>query len=133
MLFPSAYAVTFGFPASSATTATAAGNPFIPVAGGRALASALGTLACVYLGYDRAVGVLFVCGGVVGLVDGWSVVKFGGGEAEAEAGKASETESETESEKRERRAEVLSAAWGHWGVVGFAVGVGAWMVVNCTN
>lgn len=77
------------------------------------MASALGTLACAYLGYNKAVGVMFVAGGMVGLVDGLSVVRY--------------------SSQNDDKREIMQAAWGHWGVVGFAVGVGAWMIINCTN
>jgi hypothetical protein len=103
IIYPSAYSITFGFSPSSPTTKSADTNPFILVAGGRAVASALGTLACVYLGYNEAVGMMLMVGGVVEVVDGLSVVKYS---------------------SKEESKEAMQAAWGHWGVVGFAVAVG---------
>jgi len=125
---PQPYALQFGLFPNHPFYLSASRNPFIPVAGGRAVATGLTTLVLLACGYEKAVGVMFLCGSVMGIVDGACVVHYGmdgcGGLEESEnEGKAME----------QREKELWAKAWQHFGTVGFAGAVGAWMWKNCTN
>jgi hypothetical protein len=112
ILYPSAYAVQFGFPASTSITKSADTNPFIPAAGGRAVSTGVMTLSLLYLGYDSAAGVIFMCGSIMGLVDGLCVVKYSSEETKPAAWRK---------------------AFEHFGTVSIAGAFGTWMFMNCTN
>lgn len=117
LLAPSPYAVTFGFPPQSSTIASATSNPFVPIAAGRAVSSSIGLLACVYLKYDKPVGVMLISGVLTAFFDGYFLSKS---IDEIEEGKIS----------AEERQAAKGKAWGHWGGMPLIGGLGIWLVLN---
>lgn len=122
-LSPASYSEMFGFGPKTSTTLTAKSNPFIPIAGGRAIASSVGLLWCAYLKLDTALAVSLVTAGIVGLIDGLCVLKF----TEPIDEKATGDDKNVE---MERVRIARQTAWGHWSIISVAVAIGAWMLVN---
>jgi len=87
------------------------------------VASSVGLLWCAFLKNDVAIAVLMVAGGIVGLVDGLSVIKFTDPIDEKATG--DEKKAEVERVRIARQ-----AAWGHWIIISVAVAIGAWMLVS---
>jgi len=122
-LSPASYSEMFGFAPNTSTTLTAKSNPFIPVAGGRAIASSVGLLWCAYLKLDTALAVLLVTGGIVGLIDGLCVLNFTEPIDEKATG-------DNKNVEVERVRIARQAAWGHWSIISVAVAIGTWMLVT---
>lgn len=122
ILNPSQASTTFGFPPSSSISKSALSNPFIPVAGGRAVASGLTILGLSYLKDDRALGVLMMAGGVAGIVDGWTILRYTAIKQEGEGAKIRESGEEGKAAQ--------GAAYGHWITISICVGIGAWLFLN---
>ena len=128
VLAPRPYTQFFGFPPSSSAIRSAQSNPFIFVAGGRAIGPGLALLGLTYLGEVRAAGVVMASAGVVGLFDGLALVRFGDS-YEGQAGGDDGKEKGVEKEERSRHA--WKAAVGHWFATGMVAAYGVWVVMNC--
>ena len=78
---PAFGAATLGIPISTSTSSSAI--PFVSFAGSRNIGSGITTLALLYLGQRKAVGVSLMCGVVTCLTDAWICSRYEPGEGKA--------------------------------------------------
>ena len=80
LIDPQAFSGSLGIPVTSSVSPAI---PFVSFIAARNLGTGIGTLALLYNGQRKVVGMLFMCGTVVAFADAWICAKYGATEGKA--------------------------------------------------